>query len=152
MHHGKYINDSFPRTPEIFRSSPMIRKNRFPLISTLSSEQSISFGNKMLSFQLRKAFSFGNINMLKCCFMSTQQSIKVKPQSSKFGILKASIIITPCLYFGGMLSKNLASFLEEWNIFVPDDDDDDDWRFLGTRFMFIFLKVRLYRKQYRKWG
>lgn len=58
--------------------------------------------------------------------MSSQGAIKGKPKSSRFGLLKASIIIAPCVLVGGMLSKNLASLLEEWNIFVPDDDDDDD--------------------------
>lgn len=123
VHHGKYPNDGFPKMPEISRSTPI----NFRAINQVSNQgPNDNPLGIMLSFQLGKAFSIRNINVLKCCFMSSQHTVKAKPQSSKFGILKASIIITPCVYFGGMLSKNLASFLEEWNIFVPDDDDDDD--------------------------
>lgn len=31
------------------------------------------------------------------------------------------------IFTGAEISKNIASFLEENELFVPSDDDDDDW-------------------------
>jgi len=80
----------------------------------------------MFAFHLRKAFSSSNINLLKSAFMSNSEAIKSEPKASSYGLLKASVLVAPCLSVGGWMSKNLACILEEWNIFVPDDDDDDD--------------------------
>lgn len=34
--------------------------------------------------------------------------------------------VVPGLLIGAGISKNIANFLEENELFVPDDDDDDD--------------------------
>uniref|UniRef100_A0AC35U5Y3 Essential MCU regulator, mitochondrial n=1 Tax=Rhabditophanes sp. KR3021 TaxID=114890 RepID=A0AC35U5Y3_9BILA len=43
-------------------------------------------------------------------------------------IFKVFITSAICcsLYFGGMIAKYGASFLEENEIFIPTEDDDDD--------------------------
>jgi hypothetical protein len=33
-------------------------------------------------------------------------------------------ITVPTIYIGAELARISATFLEDWNIFVPDDDDD----------------------------
>lgn len=34
--------------------------------------------------------------------------------------------VVPGLLIGAMISKNMANFLEENDLFVPSEDDDDD--------------------------
>lgn len=39
---------------------------------------------------------------------------------------KVSHSFIPGLLIGAMISKNIANFLEENELFVPSDDDDDE--------------------------
>jgi len=43
-----------------------------------------------------------------------------------FGIFGIFGAVVPGLLIGAMISKNIANFLEENDLFVPADDDDDD--------------------------
>ena len=38
------------------------------------------------------------------------------------------ILVVTCLgiYFGVNISKSMVKFLEEYEIFIPDEDEDDD--------------------------
>ena len=47
-----------------------------------------------------------------------------KPEQIRFPVIKALAVAVPFLYAGATFSKNAAAFLEENDIFVPDDDDD----------------------------
>ena len=47
-----------------------------------------------------------------------------KPEKVKFGLAKVLLVVCPFVYIGATISKNGAAFLEENDIFVPDDDDD----------------------------
>lgn len=49
--------------------------------------------------------------------------IPEKSSSGLFGIVGAVI---PGLLIGAAISKTIANFLEENDLFVPSDDDDDD--------------------------
>lgn len=80
----------------------------------------------MFAFCARKTLNSANLHHLKRVFYSSYEPVKSQPTRSSFGLLKASMVVVPCIYVGGYLSMNFASFLEEWNIFVPDEDDDDD--------------------------
>jgi len=51
-------------------------------------------------------------------------AILERPEQVRFGLLKATAVVIPFLYAGATISKNGAAFLEENDIFVPDDDDD----------------------------
>ena len=42
------------------------------------------------------------------------------------GPVMVAIWAPPFIYGGAMIAKFFASWMEEMNIFVPDDDDDDD--------------------------
>ncbi|KAL1488437.1 hypothetical protein ABEB36_014909 [Hypothenemus hampei] len=49
-----------------------------------------------------------------------------EPQKTPFGFLKVILTVTSGLFIGAAISKNIANFLEENDLFVPSDDDDDD--------------------------
>lgn len=49
-----------------------------------------------------------------------------EPHRTSFGIMKVFFTVVPGLLIGATISKNIANFLEENDLFVPSDDDDDD--------------------------
>ncbi len=51
-------------------------------------------------------------------------AVNESPYECKFGTFKVIATVFPFLYFGAAMSKNGAAFLEENDIFVPEDDDD----------------------------
>merc|ERR1711976_517748 len=51
-------------------------------------------------------------------------AILEKPEVVKFGVARLLVVTTPFLVSGALISKSVATFLEENDIFVPDDDDD----------------------------
>lgn len=50
-------------------------------------------------------------------------ALLARPHETKFGAAKCAIVIGSCIYTGAMISKSGAAFLEENEIFVPEDDD-----------------------------
>ncbi|RZF40471.1 hypothetical protein LSTR_LSTR000350 [Laodelphax striatellus] len=49
-----------------------------------------------------------------------------EPQRTPFGLFGLVCAVVPGLLIGAAISKNIANFLEENDLFVPSDDDDDD--------------------------
>ncbi|XP_063859923.1 essential MCU regulator, mitochondrial-like [Scylla paramamosain] len=50
-----------------------------------------------------------------------------KPHSTKLaGYMGITMTTSLGIFTGAEMSKNIASFLEENELFVPSDDDDDD--------------------------
>ncbi|KAG8227476.1 hypothetical protein J437_LFUL002365 [Ladona fulva] len=49
-----------------------------------------------------------------------------EPRRTPFGLIGVVCAVIPGLLIGATISKNIASFLEENDLFVPSDDDDDD--------------------------
>lgn len=47
------------------------------------------------------------------------------PVIAPFGILGVFAVVVPGLLVGAFISKNIANFLEENDLFIPDDEDDD---------------------------
>ncbi|PAA70960.1 hypothetical protein BOX15_Mlig030527g1 [Macrostomum lignano] len=47
-----------------------------------------------------------------------------KPLQTPLGLVKAMLLLVPSLLLGAGMSREGAAFLEENDIFVPDDDDD----------------------------
>ena len=47
-----------------------------------------------------------------------------RPEQIRFGLLKVLLFVVPFVYLGAALSKTGAAFLEENDIFVPEDEDD----------------------------
>ena len=55
---------------------------------------------------------------------SESGAILPKPPQTRFFLIKVICTVVPFLYVGSQISKSGAAFLEENEIFVPDDDDD----------------------------
>ncbi|GBP33757.1 Essential MCU regulator, mitochondrial [Eumeta japonica] len=53
-------------------------------------------------------------------------AILPEPEKTPFGIFGIVCAVVPGLLIGAAISKNIANFLEENELFVPSDDDDDD--------------------------
>lgn len=51
--------------------------------------------------------------------------ILASPAKLRFGISKVVAVSVPSILIGATLAKNGAAWLEENEIFIPDDDDDD---------------------------
>lgn len=53
-------------------------------------------------------------------------AFKPMPAVSSFGIIGILCSVVPGLFIGAAISKSVANFLEENDLFVPSDDDDDE--------------------------
>uniref|UniRef100_A0A182P0R7 Essential MCU regulator, mitochondrial n=1 Tax=Anopheles epiroticus TaxID=199890 RepID=A0A182P0R7_9DIPT len=53
-------------------------------------------------------------------------ALKPMPEITPFGLFGVICTVIPGLLIGATISKNMANFLEENDLFVPSDDDDDD--------------------------
>ncbi|XP_047030171.1 essential MCU regulator, mitochondrial [Helicoverpa zea] len=53
-------------------------------------------------------------------------AILPEPEKTPLGLLGIVMAVVPGLLIGAAISKNIANFLEENELFVPSDDDDDD--------------------------
>ncbi|CAB3359856.1 Hypothetical predicted protein [Cloeon dipterum] len=49
-----------------------------------------------------------------------------EPEKQPYGLLGVAVTVFLGLFIGATISQNMASFLEENELFVPSDDDDDD--------------------------
>ena len=71
-----------------------------------------------------KPRNFGTQNILRAHHAEEGALIEDAPAKVKLGMTKVFAIVVPFTYLGALVSKRGAEFLEEWNIFVPEDDDD----------------------------
>lgn len=53
-------------------------------------------------------------------------ALKPKPEENRLGPILVVCAVLPGLFIGAQISKSVANFLEENDLFVPDDDDEDD--------------------------
>lgn len=53
-------------------------------------------------------------------------AIRPMPKVLPFGFLGVIGSVVPGLFIGAAISKSVANFLEENELFVPSDDDDDE--------------------------
>lgn len=53
-------------------------------------------------------------------------ALKPKPEEKPFGMVGVVCAVVPGLFIGAAISKSVANFLEENDLFVPEDDDDDE--------------------------
>ena len=61
--------------------------------------------------------------------MVTRQSgayLDEPKRQTRFGLLKVFLTVITGLSIGAWVSQKMAAFLEENELFVPEDDDDDD--------------------------
>lgn len=66
-------------------------------------------------------------NIRKCMATTTRSgAILPEPKTQPFGLVGVICGVALGLLIGATISKNIANFLEENDLFVPSDDDDDD--------------------------
>ncbi|GLH04837.1 hypothetical protein R5R35_003589 [Gryllus longicercus] len=84
------------------------------------------------NFRLFQRLAKGNLaphqKEISCREATTSASGAVLPEPQKvpFGLLGLVFAVVPGLLIGATISKKIANFLEENDLFVPSDDDDDD--------------------------
>ncbi|XP_043491995.1 essential MCU regulator, mitochondrial [Polistes fuscatus] len=67
-----------------------------------------------------------NKKILRSKITTPSGAILPEPKRTPFGYLRVIGGIVLGLIVGASLSKKMANFLEENDLFVPSDDDDDD--------------------------
>ena len=82
------------------------------------------FATKMVRVSSHRILNVMHVSKRKGSVYTGTGAILPKPEQIRFPVVKAMFVAFPFLYIGMMLSKNAAAFLEENDIFVPDDDDD----------------------------
>ena len=77
--------------------------------------------------RLTKAPALKQTSLVAYNVSSTTSTGAVLPKPKlaySLGILRVLVVSTPFIYAGAMAAKFMASSLEEFDLFVPDDDDD----------------------------
>jgi len=64
------------------------------------------------------------VSNVRTMVYSESGAILERPQRVSFGLLKVLVVVGVSVFIGGTISKNGAEFLEEHDLFVPDEDDD----------------------------
>lgn len=77
-------------------------------------------------FLLENASQLAINNSFRSATTTKHGIVLQEPQRTSFGIIKIFLTVIPGLLIGAAISKNIANFLEENDLFVPSDDDDDD--------------------------
>ncbi|KAJ3642805.1 hypothetical protein Zmor_025558 [Zophobas morio] len=67
-----------------------------------------------------------NLGGIRTGTSSRSGGVLPEPHKTSFGLLRIVLTVVPGLLIGAAISKNIANFLEENDLFVPSDDDDDD--------------------------
>lgn len=57
---------------------------------------------------------------------TTSGAVLPPPEKAPYGVFSIVSAVIPGLLIGAAISKTIANFLEENDLFVPSDDDDDD--------------------------
>lgn len=65
-------------------------------------------------------------NSIRHATTTPSGGILPEPPKTPFGLIGIVCAVVPGLLIGAAISKNIANFLEENDLFVPSDDDDDD--------------------------
>ena len=69
---------------------------------------------------------FENIQQFRSATTTSTGAILPEPSKTPFGLIGIVCAVIPGLLIGANISKKIANFLEENDLFVPSDDDDDD--------------------------
>lgn len=82
----------------------------------------------LLRNSIKRSLLLNNYRQVQTKNVTTTQSGAVLPEPEKvpFGLIGIVFTVIPGLLVGATISKYMANFLEENELFVPSDDDDDD--------------------------
>ncbi|XP_011687204.1 PREDICTED: protein EMRE homolog, mitochondrial [Wasmannia auropunctata] len=75
---------------------------------------------------LRKTDTLVSKSFLRSSITTPSGAILPEPKRTPFSFLGVVSSVIFGLLVGATISKNVANFLEENDLFVPSDDDDDD--------------------------
>lgn len=75
-------------------------------------------------YPISKLLSRRSVQVLSNSVRRSHHTVESRPYVFKWGVIPVTLIWVPCIYVGAMAAKRGAAFLEEWNIFVPEDDED----------------------------
>lgn len=89
-------------------------------------KMSLSKCKGLLRFSLLSNSSKISASFIRNARTTKSGGILPEPQKTPFGLLGVVCAVVPGLLIGATISKNIANFLEENDLFVPSDDDDDD--------------------------
>lgn len=64
------------------------------------------------------------VSSVRTVVYSESGAILKKPERVPFGLFKVLVVVGVSVIIGGIISKNGAEFLEQHDLFVPDEDDD----------------------------
>ncbi|XP_035458403.2 essential MCU regulator, mitochondrial [Spodoptera frugiperda] len=76
--------------------------------------------------QSKNLTKFENVVQRRTATTTPTGAILPEPEKTPGGLLGIVLAVVPGLLIGAAISKNIANFLEENELFVPSDDDDDD--------------------------
>ncbi|EEB15212.1 conserved hypothetical protein [Pediculus humanus corporis] len=72
-------------------------------------------------------FSYYNNKIFKrTVIVKESGALYTEPKQVPLGLIRVIFTVIPGLLIGATISKTIANFLEENDLFVPSDDDDDD--------------------------
>ncbi len=94
--------------------------------SASSSSSSESMMPSTTSKFQRSKFYRRDIHELNSAICSQTGRIGDMPLWYRFGYVKLTVCIVASLFLGSVISKSVTTFLEENDIFKPEDDDDDE--------------------------
>jgi hypothetical protein len=77
-------------------------------------------------FLVKNSKMVGRLESVRQATTSTSGAVLPMPPRTRFGLLGLVAAVVPGLLIGATISKRIANFLEENELFVPSDDDDDD--------------------------
>lgn len=66
------------------------------------------------------------LNLVRYKTHSRNGTVLPMPKVLPFGLFGVLCSVIPGLFIGAAISKSVANFLEENDLFVPSDDDDDE--------------------------
>lgn len=92
----------------------MVLWNALRSAGRLGTSAAGSRSGQMVACQLRQKYTYRS------------GAVKPMPHQIRFGLIGIVAAVIPGLLIGAQISKNIANFLEENDLFVPSDDDDDD--------------------------
>ena len=88
----------------------------------MSRLQSVAFRNLFRSNSALQRVP--RVNSVRTVVYSESGAILERPERVSYGLLKVLVVVGVSVVLGGTISKNGADFLEEHDLFVPDEDDD----------------------------
>lgn len=92
-------------------------------------QKCVIFGNRLaMTGPLKPSALSASIRQTQIRYKTKYRTgaFKPMPAVNTFGVFGILCSVIPGLFIGAAISKSVANFLEENDLFVPSEDDDDD--------------------------